>query len=257
MFIKSVTIHGFKSYHEKSSVGPFHDGFNVILGRNGAGKSNFFSAIEFVLSDEYSNLRADQRASLLYAGSSGTSAATRAINAYVELLFDNKSGRFPDEKEEFNLRRTINSKMDQFQLNGKQITRKELKAMLETAGFSSSNPYHIVKQGKISMLATCSDKTRLDIVQDLAGSKVYDTKREESLKMFQACDVMFGETEELADQIAARQEELEKETENLEKLQKLELSKRSLEYLIFSKEIEDLNKKLKVIEESQLDFVEE
>ena len=60
MFIKSVTIHGFKSYHEKSSVGPFHDGFNVILGRNGAGKSNFFSAIEFVLSDEYSNLRADQ-----------------------------------------------------------------------------------------------------------------------------------------------------------------------------------------------------
>ena len=65
MFIKNVTIQGFKSYHEKISVGPFHEGFNVILGRNGAGKSNFFSAIEFVLSDKYTNLKQEQRASLL------------------------------------------------------------------------------------------------------------------------------------------------------------------------------------------------
>ena len=172
MFIKNVTIHGFKSYHEKSSVGTFHEGFNVILGRNGAGKSNFFSGVEFVLSDEYSNLRKEQRESLLYAGSSGTSADVRGITAYVELLIDNKSGRFPnpDNKDEFHLRRTITSKMDQFHLNGKLITRKELRSMLETAGFSSSNPYHIVKQGKISSLATCSDRTRLDIVRDQAGA---------------------------------------------------------------------------------------
>ena len=140
MFIKNVTIHGFKSYHEKSSVGPFHEGFNVVLGRNGAGKSNFFSAIEFVLSDEFSNLKPEQRASLLYAGSSGTSAGVRAINGFVELLVDNQSGRFPVQGTEFNLRRTINTKMDQFHLNGTLITRKELKAKM--------------KQQKIEMKAT-------------------------------------------------------------------------------------------------------
>ena len=255
MFIKNVTIQGFKSYHEKISVGPFHEGFNVILGRNGAGKSNFFSAIEFVLSDEYTNLKPEQRASLLYAGSSGAGPA-RAVTAYVELQIDNKSGRFPDCQEEFNLRRTINTKMDQYFLNGKQITRTELKAMLETAGLSSSNPYHIVKQGKISSLATCSDKARLNIVRDLAGANVYDIKREQSVKMFQTCDSMLGETREALEEMKERHEVLQKEQEDVKKLQKLELFQKTLEYLIFSKEMENIKSKLTVIEEDQTSFVQ-
>ena len=257
MFIKSVTIHGFKSYHEKCSVGPFHEGFNVVLGRNGAGKSNFFSAIEFVLSEEFSNLRPEQRASLLYAGSSGTSADVRAINGYVELLVDNQSGRFPVQGTEFNLRRTINTKMDQFHLNGTLLTRKELRAKMETAGFSSANPYHIVKQGKITFFATCSDKARLEIIKDLAGAKVHDTKREESLKIFQTCDVALGETGQLAEDLEARFEELQQEKEDLEKLQKLEASKTIFEYLIFSKDVEEINSKVKMNERNQAKFVEE
>ena len=257
MFIKNVTIHGFKSYHEKSSVGPFHEGFNVVLGRNGAGKSNFFAAIEFVLSDEFSNLKLEQRASLLYAGSSGTSAGVRAINGYVELLVDNQSGRFPVQGTEFNLRRTINTKMDQFHLNGTVITRKELRAKMETAGFSSSNPYHIVKQGKIMFFATCSDKARLDIIKDLAGAKVYDTKREESIKLFQTCDTSLGETGQLAERLAERFEELQQEKEDLEKLKKLKKSKTIFEYLIISKDIEEINTKVKIIKRNQVEFVEE
>ena len=257
MFIKNVTIHGFKSYHEKSSVGPFHEGFNVVLGRNGAGKSNFFAAIEFVLSDEFSSLRPEQRTSLLYAGSSGTSTGVRVINGYVELLVDNQSGRFPVQAAEFNLRRSINTKMDQFHLNGTLITRKELRAKMETAGFSSSNPYHIVKQGKIAFFATCSDKARLDIIKDLAGAKVYDTKREESIKMFQTCDAALGETGQMAEHLAARFEELLQEKEDLEKLQKLQASKTIFEYLIFTKDIEDINSKVKNLKFNQAEFAEE
>ena len=257
MFIKNVTIHGFKSYHEKSSVGTFHEGFNVIIGRNGAGKSNFFSGVEFVLSDEYSNLRKEQRESLLYAGSSGTSADVRGITAYVELLIDNKSGRFPnpDNKDEFHLRRTITSKMDQFHLNGKLITRKELRSMLETAGFSSSNPYHIVKQGKISSLATCSDRTRLDIVRDLAGANVHDSTREQSIKMLQTCDTILGETHEVMGEMTERHKELEEDQKDLKEVKKLEKSKTCLEYLIFSKEIEDILSKVKNNEKFHTDLV--
>ena len=39
-----------------------------IVGRNGSGKSNFFYAIQFVLSDEYAHMRPEQRQALLHEG---------------------------------------------------------------------------------------------------------------------------------------------------------------------------------------------
>lgn len=41
---------------------------NVIVGRNGSGKSNFFWAIRFVLGDAYSNMTREERQSLLHEG---------------------------------------------------------------------------------------------------------------------------------------------------------------------------------------------
>ena len=49
MYIKQVIIQGFKSYREQTVVEPFDPGHNVVVGRNGSGKSNFFYAIQFVL----------------------------------------------------------------------------------------------------------------------------------------------------------------------------------------------------------------
>ena len=68
MFIKQVIIQGFKSYRDQTVVEPFDPGHNVVVGRNGSGKSNFFYAIQFVLSDEYSHLRPEQRQALLHEG---------------------------------------------------------------------------------------------------------------------------------------------------------------------------------------------
>ena len=176
MFIKSVTIEGFKSYKNRATAGPFHEGFNIVLGRNGSGKSNFFASVEFVLSDEYSHLKADQRSSLL----SSCAGGARPLNAFVEIIIDNQDRRFPLSQEEFTLRRTIGAKKDTYHLGGKPISRKQLNGMLEAAGFSHSNPYHIVKQGLISDLATRSGQARLKIVHDLAGTKVYNDKKKEN-----------------------------------------------------------------------------
>ena len=145
MLIKSIKVNGFKSYRNETVVGPFEKGFNVVVGRNGAGKSNFFSAIEFVLSDEYSNLSPQERSSLLSQGTSGQ----RTLNAYVEIVFDNTSRRLGVNKDEISMRRTIGAKKDQYHLDGKVIpTRKELTGILESAGLFSRFSFFIVKQGK-------------------------------------------------------------------------------------------------------------
>lgn len=56
------------------------------------------------------------------------------------------------DKEEIFLRRVIGAKKDQYFLNKKVVPRSEVVNLLESAGFSNSNPYYIVKQGKVFFL---------------------------------------------------------------------------------------------------------
>ena len=53
------------------------------------------------------------------------------------------------DKEEVYLRRVIGSKKDQYFLNKKVVPKSDVMNLLESAGFSRSNPYYIVKQGKV------------------------------------------------------------------------------------------------------------
>lgn len=47
-------------------------------------------AIQFVLSDEFSHLRPEQRQALLHEGT-----GPRVVTAYVEIIFDNTDNRLP------------------------------------------------------------------------------------------------------------------------------------------------------------------
>lgn len=49
MFIKHIVIDGFKSYAQRTEIGPFDPMFNAITGLNGSGKSNILDAICFLL----------------------------------------------------------------------------------------------------------------------------------------------------------------------------------------------------------------
>ena len=49
-----------------------------------------FTAIQFVLSDEFSHLREEQRQALLHEGT-----GPRVISAFVEIIFDNSDNRIP------------------------------------------------------------------------------------------------------------------------------------------------------------------
>ena len=50
------------------------------------------------------------------------------------------------------LRRTIGQKKDEYSLDHKSATKAEVHNLLESAGFSDSNPYYIVPQGRVRLL---------------------------------------------------------------------------------------------------------
>ena len=49
MYIKTITIEGFKSYGNLTVIDGFDPSFNAITGLNGSGKSNILDSICFVL----------------------------------------------------------------------------------------------------------------------------------------------------------------------------------------------------------------
>jgi len=243
MYIKQIIIQGFKSYREQTVVEPFDPGHNVVVGRNGSGKSNFFYAIQFVLSDEYSHLRPEQRQALLHEGT-----GPKVMSAFVEIIFDNSDGRLPIDKDEVFLRRVIGGKKDNYFLNKRMVPRSEVMNLLESAGFSRANPYYIVKQGKINQMATAPDTQRLKLLREVAGTKVYDERREESKQILKDTESKAEKIEECLKTIEDRLATLEEEKEELKEYQKYDKMRRALEYTIHDRELQETRKKLTEME---------
>lgn len=122
LYIKQVVINGFKTYKDQTPLPvDFHPGSNIVVGFNGSGKSNFFNAILFVISDEFGQLNKDTRKALLHEG-----AGVAVMTAYVELVFCNKGRSLGYESDEVTLRRVIGLKKDDYVLQGKHITKSEV-----------------------------------------------------------------------------------------------------------------------------------
>ncbi|CAL0307511.1 unnamed protein product [Lupinus luteus] len=246
MHIKQIVIEGFKSYKEQVATEPFSSKVNCVVGANGSGKTNFFHAIRFVLSDLFQNLRSEDRHALLHEG-----AGHQVVSAFVEIVFDNSDNRIPVDKEEVRLRRTIGAKKDEYFLDGKHITKTEVMNLLESAGFSRSNPYYVVQQGKIASLTLMKDSERLDLLKEIGGTRVYEERRRESLKIMQETGNKRKQIIQVVQYLDERLKELDEEKEELRKYQQLDKQRKSLEYAIYNKEVQDAQQKLTEIEDAR------
>lgn len=242
MYIQSITISGFKSYRDATVAGPFSPAHNVVVGRNGSGKSNFFDAVRFLLADSFAHLRGEERVALLHEG-----AGASVLSAYVEMVFDNSDGRLPFDRSTVALRRMVGLQKDEYLLDRKNVSRTEVFNLLESAGFSRSNPYYIVQQGKVAALCAMSDRNRLDLLKEVAGTRVYDERRDESMRIMDETDAKREKISDVLQYIESRLEELDSEKEELKQFQDLDRDRRALEYTIYVKELDAAKEALEAI----------
>ena len=216
----------------------------MIVGRNGSGKSNFFDAIQFVLlAPRFANLRQEERQHLLHEG-----AGQNVMSAFVELIFDNSDGRLAVDGDEVVLRRTVGLKKDEFFLNMRRVNKSEVSSLLESAGFSKSNPYYIVQQGKVNSLVLMRDAERLSLLKEVAGTSVYDTRREESLRIIAETKAKRAKIQEMVEYIEERLAELDEEKEELRAYEHLDRVRRALEYTLYENDLKDLRAQLQSVE---------
>ena len=169
----------------------------------------------------------------------------------VEIVFDNSDNRFPTGRDEVVLRRTIGVKKDDYSLDKKSANKADVMNLLESAGFSKSNPYYIVPQGRITALTNAKDHERLALLKEVAGTKVYEQRRAESLRIMSETDAKRNKIAELLEYIENRLTELEEEKEELKEFQEKDKERRCLEYAMYQGELGDVTHALETIEESR------
>ena len=123
--------------------------------------------------------------------------------------------------------------------------------LLESAGFSKSNPYYIVPQGRITALTNAKDHERLALLKEVAGTKVYEQRRTESLRIMSETDAKRSKIAELLEYIENRLTELEEEKEELKEFQEKDKERRCLEYAMYQSELEDITRAFDDIEEGR------
>jgi len=251
MHIKQLIIQGFKTYKDRTEIDPFYAGHNVIVGRNGSGKSNILDAIQFVLSDKFAAMRKETRQALLHEGT-----GREVMSASVEVIFDNKDRRFPLEKDEVSLKRTIGLKKDEYFLDEKHMSKSDIVNLLESAGLSRSNPYYIVPQGKVVSLIRMRDAERLELLKEIAGTRTYDERKKESMKIMEDTDQRRKQIDEVIVYIEKRLAELREEQDELREYQRLDTDRICLEYTIYDKELNDAKNELVKIDGQRTDFKE-
>lgn len=249
MYIKQIQIQGFKSYRDQTAVSPFSPRHNVVVGRNGSGKSNFFSAIRFVLADQYATLSREERQALLH-DSSSSNATT--LSAFVELIFDNSDRRFPTNGDEVVLRRTIGLKKDEYSIDRRSASKADVANLLEAAGFSRANPYYIVPQGRITALTNAKDHERLDLLKEVAGTRVYEQRRAESLKIVDDTQAKRAKIADLLEYIEAKISDLDADRAELAEYYKADKERRSLEYTLYQADLTSVATALEKLEEERL-----
>lgn len=161
-----------------------------------------------------------------------------------------------EHADEVVMRRTIGLHKDEFFLQRKRTTKSEIQSLLEGAGFSKSNPYYIVQQGKVQDLCTMSDEDRLKLLQQVAGTIVYDEKKAESARKMHENQTSREKIIELLGDMDERLEELESERDELTQYSALDRERRCVEYSLYHSEWRKARDLLAVLEEDRAEHAE-
>ncbi|KAI3693000.1 hypothetical protein L6452_32826 [Arctium lappa] len=213
MYIKEVCLEGFKSYATRTVVPGFDPYFNAITGLNGSGKSNILDSICFVLGiTNLQQVRASNLQELVYKqGQAGITKAT------VSVVFDNSDrSRSPlgyeDCPEITVTRQIVVGGRNKYLINGHLAQPSRVQNLFHSVQLNVNNPHFLIMQGRITKVLNMKPPEILSMLEEAAGTRMYETKKDAALKTLEKKQGKVDEINKLLDQeILPALEKLRKE----------------------------------------------
>src|SRR5213593_3320715 len=185
MFLKRVTVKGFKSFADRTTL-EFEPGVTVVVGPNGSGKSNLVDAVAWVLGAQSTrSLRSTKMDDVIFAGSGNRPALGRAE---VSLTIDNTAGLLPIEFSEVTITRTLFRAGDsEYQINGAPCRLLDIQELLSDSGIGRQQ-HVIVGQGQLDTVLNSRPEDRRAIVEEAAGILKFRKRREKAQRRLEATE---------------------------------------------------------------------
>ncbi|KAA6425080.1 MAG: structural maintenance of chromosomes 2 [Trebouxia sp. A1-2] len=183
MYIEEVTIDGFKSYAQRVTVPNFDRYFNAITGLNGSGKSNILDSICFVLGiTNLQQVRASSLQELVYKqGQAGITKAT------VSIVFNNEDKQtspvgFDHDDKITVTRQLVIGGRNKYLINGHNAQPSRVQNLFHSVQLNVNNPHFLIMQGRITKVLNMKPPEILGMLEEAAGTRMYESKKEAALR---------------------------------------------------------------------------
>src|SRR5882724_10952417 len=196
MFLKRLTVKGFKSFADRTTL-DFEPGVAVVVGPNGSGKSNVVDAVAWVLGAQGArSLRGGKMEDVIFAGTPKRPAAGKAE---VSLTLDNSAGIIPVPSREVTITRSLTRDGESgYAINGEPCRLLDIAELLSHTGMGRTQ-HVIVGQGRLDAILQARPEDRRAVIEEAAGILKYRQRKEKAERRLEATAVNLKPLERQAD----------------------------------------------------------
>ena len=248
MYLKSIEVHGFKSFANKL-VFEFHNGITGIVGPNGSGKSNVADAVRWVLGEQSAKqLRGANMQDVIF---SGTEMRKPQSYAYVALTITNDDHKLNVPYEEVQVaRRVYRSGESEYLLNGTTCRLRDVQELFFDTGIGKEG-YSIIGQGQIDKILSGKPEERRELFDEAAGIVKFKKRKNTAEKNLEAerqnllrVQDILAELEKQVGPLEAQSEKAREYLRLKEELKAYEINMFLMDYESFEQDIKETDKNL-------------
>lgn len=219
MYLKSLTLKGFKSFADRTHM-VFDPGLTVVVGPNGSGKSNVSDAILWVLGEQSAKmLRGQAMEDVVFSGSS----ARKPVGvAEVTLVLDNSDHVLPVDFAEVGItRRMYRSGESEYLINGAPARLMDIQDILHDSGLGKDT-HSIISQGKLDSILASRPEERRALIEEAAGISKHRRRKERALKKLADMDKNLVRARDLAKEMNRQLRPLERQVDRARQFSELD-----------------------------------
>src|SRR4029453_13779722 len=241
MFLKALTLKGFKSFAE-STVLEMQPGVTVVVGPNGSGKSNVVDAIGWVLGAQApSAVRSQKMEDVIFAGTSKRPALGRAE---VSLTIDNGAGLLPIEFSEVTVTRTLwRSGESEYAINGVPCRLLDVQELFSDTGVGRQQ-HIIIGQGQIDGVLNARPEDPRLVIEEAAGVLKHRRRKERSERRLTATEGNLVRLQDLLREVRRQLRPLERQAEAARRPGSGFTEVRALQVFVAGRELATLRRRL-------------
>ncbi|MBI3722155.1 MAG: chromosome segregation protein SMC, partial [Fimbriimonas ginsengisoli] len=191
MYLKNLTVLGFKSFADKTSLN-FQPGITAIVGPNGCGKSNVSDAIRWVLGEQSAKaLRGGEMADVIFNGTDGRKPLGLAEVSITIGDVDGENLKAAGVEMDFNevtvTRRVFRDGGSEYFINKTPCRLKDIQQLFMGTGVGRTS-YSIMAQGHITQIISSKPEDRRAIFEEAAGITKFKSQKKEALRKLEHTD---------------------------------------------------------------------